>query len=32
LPPGHNPSIPEMSNFNSHPGIAGGLPNGNYYM
>jgi hypothetical protein len=21
---------PEMSNFNSHPGIAGGLPMGNY--
>jgi hypothetical protein len=22
--------FPEMSNFNSHPGIAGGLPKGNY--
>jgi len=22
--------FPEMSNFNSHPGIAGGLPKGNF--
>jgi len=29
LPPGHDPGIPEMSNFNNHPGIAGGLPKGN---
>jgi hypothetical protein len=25
LPPGHNRSFPELSNFNSHPGRAGGL-------
>ena len=29
-PPGHNRSFPELSNFNSHPGRAGGLPKDNY--
>jgi hypothetical protein len=30
LPPGHDSSIPEMSNFHSHPGTARGLPKDNY--
>jgi hypothetical protein len=29
LHPDHDPGIPERSSFNSHPGIAGGLPKGN---